>query len=113
VIDLVFINPNNSGFGQHTLHPDLRKPSDHVPLIIEVGIEEANIDNVIWSICKDSEEEENFIKAITNNILALDTMDIMSKEALETVVQHLANIFNDTWYSHAKRKRITKYSKEW
>ena len=113
VIDLVFINLNNSGFGQHTLHHDLHKPSDHVPLIIEVDIEEANIDNVIWSICKDSKEKENFIKAITNNTLAFNTMDIVSKEALETVVQHLANIFNDTWYSHAKRKHITKYSKEW
>jgi len=45
VIDLVFINPNNSGFGQHSLHPELRRPLDHVPLIIEVSINETNIDN--------------------------------------------------------------------
>ena len=38
VIDLAFINPNNSGFGQHSLHPELWRPSDHVPLIIEVSI---------------------------------------------------------------------------
>jgi len=113
MIDLIFINPNNSGFGQHTLHPDLYKPSDHVPLIIEVGIRDTNIDNIIWSICKDSEEEENFITVITNNILTLNTVDIVSNEALETVVQHLASIFNDAWYSHTKRKCITKHSKEW
>jgi len=113
MIDLIFINPNNSGFGQHTLHPDLCKPSDHVPLIIEVGIRDTNIDNIIWSICKDSEEEENFITVITNNILTLSTVDIVSNEALETVVQHLASIFNDVWYSHTKRKCITKHSKEW
>jgi len=112
VIDFIFINPNNSGFGQHILHPDLHKPSDHIPLIIEVGIGDTNIDNIIWSICKDSEEEENFIMAITNNILTLDTVDIMSSEALETVAQYLASIFDDAWYSHAKRKCITKYSKE-
>jgi len=37
----------------------------------------------------------------------------MSKENLEMTVQQLANIFNDTWYSQAKKKHITKHSKEW
>jgi len=76
VIDLVFINPNNSGFGQHSLYPELCRPSDHVSLIIEVSINETNTDNSFWSISKDSEEEKNFIKAISNNILALDTSNI-------------------------------------
>jgi len=110
---LVFINPNNPGFGQHTLYSELHRPLDHVPLFIEVGINETNLDNTFWSICKDREEEENFIKALTNNILTLDTTIIMSKEILETTVQHLANIFNDAWYSHAKKKYITKHSKQW
>ena len=113
VIDLVFINPNNPGFGQHTLHPKLRRPSDYVPLFIEVGINETNLDNTFWSIGKDNKEEENFIKALTNNILALDTMIIMFKEILEITVQHLANIFSNAWYSHTKKKHITKHSKEW
>ena len=95
VIDSVFINPNNPGFSQHSLHPELCRPSDHIPLIIEVSINETNIDNSFWSIGKDSKEEKKFIKAITDNILALDTSNIMSKENLETIVQRLANIFND------------------
>jgi len=65
----------------------LHRLSDHVPFIIEVGINKTNIDNSFWSICKDSEEEKNFIKAITDNILALDTTNITSKENLETIVQ--------------------------
>jgi len=113
VIDLVFINPNNPGFSQHTLHPELRRPSDYVPLFIEVGINKTNLDNTFWSICKDNKEEENFIKVLTNNMLTLDTMIIMSKEILETTVQRLANIFSDAWYSHAKKKHITKHSKKW
>jgi len=87
IIDLAFINPHNSGFGQHSLHPELCRPSDHVPLIIEVSINETNIDNSFWSISKDSEKEKNFIKAITNNILTLDTSNITSKENLEPIVQ--------------------------
>jgi len=113
VIDLAFINPNNSGFGQHSLYPELHRPSDHVPFIIEVSINETNIDNSFWSISKDSEEEKNFIKAITDNILALDTSNIMSKENLETIVQQLASTFNEAWYSQAKKKCITKHSKDW
>jgi len=44
VIDLVFLPPNNIGFGQHTLHPEICKPSDYVPLIIEIGIRNVNTD---------------------------------------------------------------------
>jgi len=95
VIDLAFINPNNSGFSQHSLHPELCRPSDHIPLIIKVDINETNIDNSFWSICKDSKEEKNFIKAITDNTLTLDTSNITSKENLEMIVQRLANIFNE------------------
>jgi len=47
VLDLVFINPNNTGFNKHTLNPDICLPSDHVPLIIDVGIKEENIDITI------------------------------------------------------------------
>jgi len=87
VIDLAFINPNNSGFGQYSLHPELQRPSDHVPLIIEVSINKTNIDNFFWSISKDSEEEKNFTNAITDGTLTLDTSNITSKEDLEAVVQ--------------------------
>jgi len=78
-----------------------------------VSINETNIDNSFWSISKDSEEEKNFIKAITDNTLVLDTSNIMSKENLEAIVQRLASTFNEAWYSQAKKKCITKHSKEW
>jgi len=78
-----------------------------------MSINETNIDNSFWSISKDSEEEKNFIKAITDNILTLDTSNITSKENLETIVQQLASTFNETWYSQAKKKCITKHSKNW
>jgi len=78
-----------------------------------VSINKTNIDNFFWSISKDSEKEKNFIKAITDNTLALDISNIISKENLEAIVQRLASIFNETWYSQAKKKHITKHSKEW
>jgi len=68
VIDLVFLPPNNTGFGQHTLYPEIHKPSDHVPLIIEIGIRDVNTDINIWSIKKDSEEEKEFISSLVQGI---------------------------------------------
>ena len=44
VIDLVFLPLGNTGFGRHMLHSEIHKPSDHVPLIIEIGIREINTD---------------------------------------------------------------------
>jgi len=90
VIDLVFLPPDNTGFGQHMLYPKIHKPSDHVPLIIEVGIREINTDINIWSIKKDSKEEKDFITSLVQGVQSLDTSAIRSKANLETLVQQLA-----------------------
>ena len=87
VIDLIFLLPNNRGFGQHTLHPNICKPSDHVLLIIEVGIIETNIDISIRSISKDSEEEKDFIMSLTNSFSSLNSSAIRTKENLENLAQ--------------------------
>jgi len=64
VIDLVFLPPGNTGFSRYMLHLEIHKPSNHIPLIIEIGIGEINTDINIWSIKKDSEEEKEFISSI-------------------------------------------------
>ena len=68
IIDLVFLLPDNTGFGRHTLHPEIQKPSNHVPLIIEIGIRGINTDINIWSIKKDSKEEKEFISSLVRGI---------------------------------------------
>jgi len=47
VLDLVFLFSSNSGFGQHSLYPEIWKPSDHVSLIIKVGIKKVNVNIAI------------------------------------------------------------------
>ena len=113
VLDLVFLPPDNSGSGKHILHPEIREPSDHVPLTIEVGIRNINIDMNIWSIRRDSEEEKDYITSITNGVYNLNTSSITTKEELEDYVQQLAIIFENAWRSHSKLKWVTKHSKEW
>jgi len=94
------------------LYLKIRKLSDHVPLIIEIGIGEINTDTNIWSIKKDSEEEKEFIFLLVQGIQNLDTSAIRSQMNLETLVQQLASIFEDAWSTHSKQKRIIKHSKE-
>jgi len=82
VLDLVFLAPNNPGFGQYTLLPDLCKPSNHVPLVIHVGINDENIDTTIQSIKKNSEEKSDFINEIRLNVKLLDTQAITNRHTL-------------------------------
>jgi len=89
IIDLVFLPPNNTGFGRHTLHPEICKPSDHVPLIIEINIGDVNTDINIWSIKKDSEEEKEFISLLVQGVQSLDILAIRSQANLEASVQQL------------------------
>jgi len=112
VIDLVFLFPNNIGFGYHILYPNIYKLSDYVPLTIEIGIREINININIWTISKDSKEKKNFITSITNGITTLNTANINLKEILENVVQQMTIVFSNAWSTHFKMRQITKHSKE-
>ena len=96
VIDLVFLPPDNTGFGQHMLHPEICKPSDHVPLIIKIDIREINTNTNIWSIKKNSEEEKEFISSLVRGIQNLDISVIRSQTNFKTLVQQLANVFENT-----------------
>ena len=62
---------------------------------MEIGIREINTDINIWSIKKDSKEKKDFIFSLVWDIQSLDISTIRSKANLETLVQQLANIFEN------------------
>jgi len=95
------------------LYPDICKPSDYVPLTIEVGIVETNTDLSFRSISKNSKKEEKFLAALISSFSNINLSTITTKEELEGVVQQMANTFERSWNNHVKLKHITKYSKEW
>jgi len=94
------------------LHPDIYKPSDHIPLVIEVGIMATNIDLSIRSISKYSKEEKSFITSLTNGFSNINSSAIRTKEDLESLVQKIATIFKNAWNNHLKLEHIMKHSKE-
>ena len=112
VLNLVFMNPNNSGFNKHTLNPDICLPSDYVSLIIEVGIKEENIDYTFQAIKKDSKEEEAFIRDILKGIKNIDTSELKNQMDIQRCATALSTTFKDAWFIHSSTKRITKHSKK-
>jgi len=96
VLDLVFLPPNNPGFGKHTLFPEIHKPSDNVPLIIEVGIEKEKIDIIIQSIKKDTNKEKDFISEIRSGIKHLNTSAIINKNTFQEVIDQLTLVYENT-----------------
>jgi len=112
VLNLVFIPSYNSGFNQHEILPDIRKPSDHTPLIIKIGIQDINNNSIKHTIKKDSDQEKNFIENIISNTHLLNTEDIHTKEDLEICVNYLSEIFQTFWDKHSKKTHFTKHSKE-
>jgi len=109
----VFMNPNNPGFNKHTLNPDIRLPSDHVPLIIEVSIKEENVDITFKAIKKDSKEEEAFIRDLMKGVRNINMSEIKNQLDIQRCAAKLEKIFKDAWSTHSMTKRITKHSKEW
>jgi len=113
VLDLVFMNPNNPDFNKQTLNPDIRLPSDHVPLIIEVGIKEENVDITFKAIKKNSKEEEAFIRDLVKGVRNIDMSEMKNQLDIQKCAAKLEKIFKDVWSTHSMTKRITKHSKEW
>jgi len=113
VLDLVFMNPNNSGFNKHILKPEIRLPSDHVPLFIEVSIKEENIDFTFQAIKKNSDKEKAFINDIIKGVKGIDTSNLKNQEDIQRCVAAFSSVVKDAWSAYSTTKRITKHSKEW
>jgi len=65
VIDLMFLCSRSSELNCHLIHPSWRLTSDHTPLTVTILIEEEYVMTSKFSLSKDSEEEEKFIKEVT------------------------------------------------
>ena len=66
VIDLMFLHSRSSKLNCHSIHLSWRLTSEYVPLTITITIEEEHVMTSKFSLSKDSEEEEEFIKEVTH-----------------------------------------------
>jgi len=65
VIDLMFLHSRSSKLNCYSIHLSWRLTSDYTPLTITISIKEEHVMTSKFSLSKDSEEEEEFIKEVT------------------------------------------------
>jgi len=113
VIDLMFLQHNNSALHNHIIIPNLRNPSDHAPLAVEIAIQEEINQNVKSTLVKDSDEEADFLQGLSHVLCSTDTTDIHNATDLESAVNTYAITTEALWFKYSKCPNITRHSKEW
>ena len=83
MIDLMFLRYGSVELDKHTIFPDSRLSSDHVPLSINIPIFEEIIQSSKFTITPKSEQEMEFIKDVISNFKLLDTTNIDNSEKLK------------------------------
>ena len=112
VIDLMFLRCGSSELDQHSIHPDLWLSSNHAPLMVDIPICEVIIPPTKLVITPGSDQEKEFFKDVFANFTPLDTSNINNVERLNTIINQLGSIINQAWTKHAKRSKVSKYSKQ-
>ena len=109
----MFLWCSSSELNNHSIYPDWHLTSDHVPLLIIISIAKENIDLHKWTITKNSNEKELFIKEVIVLFIKLDMSNILDIPKLEGVVNDFANIVDNAWMMNSKIINITKHTKSW
>jgi len=91
VLDLMFLCPNSSEHDNHHIYSDWKLTSDHTPVTISIYILEEYVQTKKQSLIKNSEKETYFINELINSIKGLNIDFIQSIDALEAIIQLLAN----------------------
>jgi len=94
VIDLMFLQNGLTELNNHQIHPDLCLSSDHAPFSVMIAIEDENINEVKYSIAKNSKEEANFVKEVLFAIKKIDISDLSNISKLEEVINLLVSSIN-------------------
>jgi len=109
----MFLQSGLTELNNHQIHPDLHLSLDHAPLSVTITIEHKNINEVKYSIAKNSKEEANFIKEVSIATKKIDISDLSNISKLEEVVNLLTSSINSVWNKNSKHVKITKHSKSW
>ena len=97
----------------HSILPDSRLSSDHVPLSIEIPIGDEIIYSLRRIIPPRSEQEKGFIEDIISNLKSIDTSNIEDSTRLDHIVNQVGSIIERMWYKNAKKSKFSKHSKQW
>jgi len=97
----------------HYIEPDLRRPSDYVPLIIDLSIASENICVYRMVLKRDSEEEIAFLLSVSKGLLQLNFSSLDSTTGLDLLSKAISRLFANYWATYTKKNIVTTWSKEW
>ena len=112
VIDLIFLGINCTQV-THYIEPNLRQPSDHAPLIVNLPIASENIQVHRKVLKQDSEEEAAFLFSMSEGLSQLNFSALDSVTGLDMLSEVISGLFANCWTTYAKRITVTFCSKEW
>ena len=98
-------------FNNHTIYPEWRMLSDHVPLTVNILIFKEYIQTRKQKIIKNGKEKTKFINEIIKLVKGLNINHIRSKKDLKQLVQEFTHNTDEIWFKHSKMVNITKHSK--
>jgi len=112
VIDLIFLDMSRAQIS-HRIEPDLRLPSDHASLLVDLPISPENIHLHRKALKRNSEEENTFLLAVNMGLHALNFSGLDSTASLDLLTQAISQVFSHAWEANARNITVTSWSKEW
>lgn len=113
VIDLMFLQHNNSALHNYIIVPNLWYPFDHAPLTVKITVQKESNWNVKSTLVKDSDKEANFLQDLSHILCNIDTINICSATDLKSAINTYATAIESLWSKYLKCLNITRHSKEW
>jgi len=113
VIDLIFLQSRSNKLNNHSIHSKWQLFSDHTSITVFIPITEENIFTSKFSIAKNSEEKENFIKDVSFIIKSIKVTNLSNIDKLKDATNSLALGIENVWRMNSKQVNITRYSKSW
>ena len=94
VIDLIFLGMSCAQV-THRIEPDLRRPSDHASLIVDLPIALENICVCRMVLKHDSEEEMAFLLSVSKRLSQLNFFSLDSTAGLDLLSEAISRLFAD------------------
>jgi len=111
VIDFIFLGMSCAQV-LHRIEPDLRRPSDHAPLLVNLPISPENIRFSRKVLKHDSDEENDFLSFITLGLRALNFSRLDSVDDLDLLSTVVSRVISNVWDTNARNITVTTQSKE-
>jgi len=112
VIDLIFLGMSCAQV-LHCIEPNLRWPSDHASLLVDLPISPENIHFSRKVLKCDSDNKNNFLTSVTMGLRALNFSRLDSADNLDLLSTTVSRIISNAWEANARNITVTTRSKEW